>query len=92
MQEVKRLNEACCREVQELEKQLLNLVKEKKLTMERIAAAAAAHREGYGGPIRAVGSDHELQTLSKEQRSIEHRSAALCCIIYPFILLGPPHN
>jgi hypothetical protein len=58
--------------VNELERQRLDLLKlaeERREKIERKAAAGAA--AGTHG-----GDDYELQTLSKEQRSIDHRSVS----------------
>jgi hypothetical protein len=80
LQEVEWLNKACSLEVNELKRQhanLCKLVEERQQRRERIQQNATA--AALGGEYE----DHELQTLTKEQRSINHRSAlSLCPSLY----------
>ena len=80
LQEISWLNEACTYEVLELKEQLLEIgkqVEEKRKKLVRNAEYAGE----YGGRNQEVESDPELQTLTREQRSINHRSTLCRCPI-----------
>ncbi len=69
LQEVELLNEASAREVLELEKlDIGKMVEERNKKLGRKSVQPGL----YGGPVE---SDPELQTLLREQRSINHRPA-----------------
>jgi hypothetical protein len=72
LQEVKWLNAACRIEIPALEKQLLDIGKLIDERIGKIEKSAAPAGDGFS--FQTVESDSQLQTLKKEQKSIESRS------------------